>query len=185
MTPPEVAPARRRRLLVAAAVLAALAVAAVSGWYPYAKLAPAAPSATLRPGESAELDGVRYRLERFVVAPSLPADDPEDPPVPGPDGSALVLVVVSQTVLDRSVRLDEHYCDATLVDGSTVWETDSDVTSLVARPAAFGCSDSDDAPLRYDVPRETGFTFLVPADAGSRVSGRLRVTDGPTLALVP
>jgi len=176
---------RRRRVLVGVAVLAALVVALVSGWYPYAALAPAAPAATLHLGESAELDGVRYRLDRFVVAPALPAQDADDPAVAGPAGSALVLVVVTQTVLDRSVHLDAHFCDATLTDGSTVWETDSDVTSLAARPAALGCADSDTAPLRYDVPRETGFTFLVPATAGARVSGRLSVTDGPTLALLP
>ena len=169
-----------------AAILAAVVVAAVTGWYPYAKLSPSRPSATLRSGETADLAGVRYRLDRFVVATSLPADDPKDPQVTGPAGSTLVLVVVSQTVVDRTVRLDEHFCTATLTDEvGTVWETDSDVTSLIARPAAYGCADSDSAPLRYDVPRETGFSFVVPTGAGNHLAARLTITDGPTLALQP
>lgn len=168
------------------AVGAALVVAGLTGWYPYAKLAPATPAATLRPGQSADLDGVTYRLDRFVVASSLPPDDPTDKPVVGPAGSTLVLVVVGETVHDRSVTLDELFCDATLTDDAgTVWATDSDVTSLIARPAAYGCGDTESAPLRYDVPRETGFSFVVPTRAVGHLSARLAVTDGPTLALVP
>ncbi|HEY0237192.1 MAG TPA: hypothetical protein VGC37_00970 [Friedmanniella sp.] len=174
-------------MLAATGAAAALVVAAVTGWYPYAKLTPGAPAATIGPGASAELAGVRYQLERFVVAGSLPAEDPKDPPVQGPPGSAVVLVVVNQTVLDRSVRLDDHFCDTTLVDdaGTTVWQTDSDFTTLAARPAAYGCGGSSDSPLAYDAPLQMGFTFVVPADAVGHLSARLQVVDGPTLALRP
>ena len=173
-------------MLTATAAAAALLVAGVSGWYPYANLTPGRPVATLRLGASAEVEGVRYRLDRFVVAPTLPPEDPKDPPVVGPAGSVLVLVVVEQTVLDRSVRIDEHFCDTTLVDdGTNEWPVDSDFTSLIARPASHGCADTDDAPLRYDVPQDTGFSFAVPADAVGHLSARLHVSHGPTLALRP
>jgi hypothetical protein len=176
---------RRPALLAAGAGALALIVAGVSGWYPYAQLAPGRPEAVLRPGAHAEVDGVRYGLDRFEVAASLPAQDPKDPPVRGPEGSVLVLVVVTQTVLDRGVTLDDHFCDATLVDaaGSTVWQTDSDFTSLAARPAAYGCAGSGDAPLRYDQPQQVGFSFVVPAAEAEGVEARLQVSDGPTLAL--
>ncbi|SEQ39554.1 hypothetical protein [Microlunatus flavus] len=166
---------------------AALVVAGVTGWYPYAQLSPHVPAVTLRPGAEAELAGVRYRLERFEVAPTLPAKDPKDPPAQGPPGSLLVLVVVSQTVLDRSVALDEHYCDATLTedDGATVWQTDSDFTTLAARPASFGCAGTEESPLRYDVAHETGFSFVVPAAAAGHLSARMAVRDGPTVAFEP
>jgi hypothetical protein len=181
------ATARGTRLLAVVGVAAALVVAAVTGWYPYARLTPGTSSATLRPGASAELDGVRYQLDRFVVAGSLPAQDPTDPPVHGPEGSSVVLVVVAQTVLDRSVRLDEQSCDTMLVDdaGTTVWPTDLDFTSLAARPASYGCAGSEKSPLRYDVPRQTGFTFVVPDAVVGHLSARLHVVDGPTLTLRP
>ena len=174
-------------MLAAAGAAAALVVAGVTGWYPYAKLTPGTSAASLRPGETAELDGVRYQLDRFVVATSLPAEDPKDPPVQGPPGSAVVLVVVNETVLDRSIRLDEHFCDTTLVDdaGTTVWQTDSDFTSLAARPAAYGCAGGGDAPLDYDVPLPIGFTFVVPEGAVGRLAAKLEVTKGPTLTLRP
>jgi hypothetical protein len=174
-------------VLTATAAAAALLVAGVSGWYPYANLTPGRPVVTLRLGASAEVEGVRYRLDRFVVAPTLPPEDPKDPPVVGPAGSALVLVVVEQTVLDRSVRLDEHFCDTSLVDdeGTNEWPVDSDFTSQIARPPSYGCSDSDRNPLRYDVPRDTGFSFAVPADAVGHLSALLHVSHGPTLALRP
>jgi len=174
-------------VLTATAAAAALIVAGLTGWYPYANLTPGRPAATLQPGASAEVEGVRYRLDRFVVATSLPAEDPKDPPVVGPAGSALVLVVVNQTVLDRSVRLDEHLCDMTLVDddGANEWWVDSDYTTLAARPAGYGCADSDEAPLRYGVGQDTGFSFAVPADAVGHLSARLQVSHGPTLALRP
>jgi len=174
-------------VLTATAAAAALLVAGVSGWYPYANLTPGRPVVTLRLGASAEVEGVRYRLDRFVVATTLPAEDPADPPVMGPAGSALVLVVVNQTVLDHSVRLDEHFCDMTLVDddGTNEWWVDSDYTTLAARPAGYGCADTDDAPLRYDVAQDTGFSFAVPADAVGHLSARLHVSHGPTLALRP
>ena len=177
----------RRTLLPAGALAAAIAVAGVTGWYPYAALTPDAPSVTLRPGQQAELAGARYSLEEFVVDRSLPADDPKDPPVTGPAGSTLVLVVVGQTVLDPSVDLETRVCTATLTDGTggTVWQTDSDVTSLVARPAAYGCDDSDSAPLRYGEARRTGFSFVVPTSAAGHLSARLAIKGGPTLALEP
>lgn len=168
----------------------ALLVAVGTGWSPYARLAPGAVDATLRPGQDAELAGVRYRLDSFVVAGTLPAQEKGDPPVQGPPGSVLVLVVVSQTVRDHRVALDEHFCDVTLTDGpgrsATVWQTDSDVTSLVARPAALGCGDSPSNPLRYDSARPMGFSFVVPADRAGQVLARLQVSGGgPALALRP
>ena len=178
---------RRPAVLAAVAGALALVVAGVSGWYPYAKLTPDRPEATLRPGASVEIAGVRYGLDRFEVAATLPAEDPEDPPVRGPEGSVLVLVVITQTVLDRAVPLDDHFCDTTLVDDTarTEWRTDSDFTSLAARPAAYGCAGSSDEPLRYDSPQQVGFTFVVPAAAAGHVTARLEVTGGPTLALQP
>ena len=178
---------RGAHVLAASGATAALVVAGVTGWYPYAKLTPGASAASLRPGETAELDGVRYQLDRFVVAASLPAEDPKDPPVQGPPGSAVVLVVVNQTVLDRSIELEEHFCDTTLVDdaGTTVWQTDSDFTSLAARPAAYGCAGGGDVPLAYDVPLPIGFTFVVPSDAVGHLAAELEVTKGPTLTLRP
>lgn len=177
----------RVRLGLLLAALAALLVAAATGWYPYAKLSPAAADATVRPGETVQLEGVRYRLDAFTVAPSLPAEQHGDPAVSGPDGSVLVLVVLSETVLDHTVGLDDLTCDATLTDdaGST-WSTDSDFTSQLARPAAYGCADTPSHPLRYDVERATGFSFVVPADRAGHLAARLQLGEGgPTLLLRP
>jgi hypothetical protein len=175
------------RLGLLLAALAALLVAAGTGWYPYARLSPAAADATVRPGESAQLGGVRYRLDAFTVASSLPAEQRGDPPVTGPPGSVLVLVVIRQTVLDHGLRLDELTCDTTLTDDAgTVWQTDSDFTSSLARPAAYGCGDTPSNPLRHDVERATGFSFVVPADRVGHLSARLQVGGGgPTLVLRP
>lgn len=175
------------RLGLLLAAVAALLVAAATGWYPYAKLSPAAADATVRPGESVRLAGVRYRLDAFTVSPSLPAEQRGDPAVAGPAGSVLVLVVIRETVLDHTVRLDELTCDATLTDDAgTVWSTDSDFTSQLARPAAYGCGDTPSNPLRYDVERATGFSFVVPADRAGHLAARLQLGGkGPTLVLRP
>jgi hypothetical protein len=175
------------RLGLLLAAVAALLVAAATGWYPYAKLSPAAADATVRPGESVQLAGVRYRLDAFTVAASLPAEQRGDPAVAGPAGSVLVLVVLRETVLDHTVRLDELTCDVTLTDDAgTVWSTDSDFTSQLARPAAYGCADTPTNPLRYDVERATGFSFVVPADRAGHLAARLELGGkGPTLVLRP
>ena len=177
----------RARLGLALAALVALLVAGATGWYPYAKLSPAAADATLRPGDSAEVGGVRYRLDTFSVAPSLPAEERGDPAVSGPAGSVLVLVVVSETVLDHGLALDELTCEATLTDDAgTVWRTDSDFTSALARPAAYGCGDTSSSPLRHDVERPAGFSFVVPTDRVGHLAARLQLGgEGPTLLLRP
>ena len=172
---------RARRVGLLALVLA-VGCALGTGYYPYLKRTPAQPQQTVSPGQSAEAHGVRYRLDSFTVAESLPAEEKDDPPVRGPAGSFIVLIVITQTVIDRSVRLDEHFCDATLVaDGgggpATVWKPESDVTFALRRPAALGCGDTSDNPLRYDEARPMGFSFVIPAAAVGAVSGRLSTDD--------
>ncbi len=183
--------ASRRRAIAVAALAAALLCAIGTGYYPYARLRPGAVEAHLHVGQNAELAGVRYRLDAFDVAPALPAEDPADPPVSGPAGSVLVLVVVSQTVLSQQVGLDTHTCEVTVEAepgsaSATRWRTESDVTALIRRPPAYGCGDTPSNPLAYGVPRAMGFSFVIPADRAGAVLARLQVGDhGPALALRP
>jgi hypothetical protein len=172
----------RARWVGLVALLLALGGALGTGFYSYAKLTPAGPQHTLTIGESVEVHGVRYRLDSFTEAESLPGEKDDDPPVRGPAGSLIVLIVISQTIVDRTVRLDEHFCDATLVADlgagpATVWKPESDVTFALRRPAALGCGDTSDNPLSYGVERPMGFSFVIPAAAAGAVSGRLSTDD--------
>lgn len=182
---------RRQRWLGLVALLLAIGCALGTGYYSFARLTPTGADYSLRPGESVEAGGVRYRLDSFGVADSLPAEEADDPPVRGPAGSKVVLVVVSQTVLDRSVALDEHYCEMILVAepggaNATTWRTDSDVTFALRRPEALSCGDSDDQPLDYDVERPVGFSFVIPAGSAGSMFGRLSADDDETvIALRP
>lgn len=176
---------RRARWVGLVALLLAVGCAVGTGFYAYAKRTPARPQSILTPGQTVEAHGVRYRLDSFTVADSLPAEDKGDPPVRGPAGSVLVLIIVTQTVVDRAVRLDEHLCEATLMSDTgrpaTIWRPESDVTFALRRPEALGCGDSSSLPLAYDVPRPMGFSFVIPATAAGAVSGRLSSDDDSVL----
>ena len=173
---------RRARWVGLLALLMALGCATGTGYYAYARHTPAQPQHTLTPGQSVEAKGVRYRLDSFTVAESLPAEEKDDPPVRGPAGSEIVLLIITQTVVDHAVRLDEHTCDATLVaDGghgpATVWRPELDITFALRRPEALGCGDTSSNPLAYGVDRQIGYSFVVPASVTGDVSGRLSSED--------
>lgn len=177
---------RRQRLLALVALLLAVGCALGTGYYSFARLSPTRAASALRPGESVEAGGVRYRLDSFTVADELPAEEAGDPPVRGPAGSKVVLVVVSQTVVDRSVVLDKHLCEMILVaepggPTATTWRPESDVTFALRRPEALSCGDSKDQPLRYDVERPVGFSFVIPAGSAASVFGRLSSDEGRTV----
>lgn len=182
---------RRQRWLGLIALLLAVGCALGTGYYSFARLSPTQAEYALRPGEAVEAGGVRYRLDSFTVADELPAEETDDPPVRGPAGSKVVLVVVSQTVLDRSVVLDDHLCEMILVAepggvNAITWRTESDVTFALRRPEALSCGDSGDQPLDYDVERPVGFSFVIPAGSAGSVFGRLSIDDDETvIALRP
>lgn len=182
---------RRQRWLGLVALVLAVGCALGTGYYSFARLTPTRAHHALRPGESVAAGGVRYRLDSFAVADSLPAEKADDPPVRGPAGSKVVLIVVSQTVFDRSVALDQHRCEMVLVaepggPNATTWRTESDVTFALRRPEALGCGGSDDQPLDYDVESAVGFSFVIPAGSAASVFGRLSVGEDQTvIALRP
>lgn len=176
----------RQRGLGLIALVVAIGCALGTGFFAYAQLTPARPQHVLTPGQSVEVDGVRFRLDSFSVAETLPAQEAADPPVRGPAGTMIVLVVVSQTVTSRSVRLDEHFCDVTLVAEpsgarSPVWKPETDFTYGLRRPTALGCGDTSSNPLAYDLERPMGFSFVVPATAAGDVAGELSTDDGRTV----
>ncbi|WP_375425201.1 hypothetical protein [uncultured Friedmanniella sp.] len=161
----------------AVALLVAVLVTGGQGYLYYAQRTPAAALAA-RVGESVTLAGTQVSVRSIAVAATMPDTDAGDPPVTGPAGSVLVLVTWQQTILDDTVPLDAHFCDATLVaDDGTVWTDDLDYTYDLRRPQRLTCSGTDDAPLARNVPVTVGESYVIPAGYGSRVTWRLSWDD--------
>ncbi|HEY5822698.1 MAG TPA: hypothetical protein VIT20_12020 [Propionibacteriaceae bacterium] len=128
-------------------------------------------------GQPVDLDGTRLQVRTFTVAAELPAQKADKPPVRGPAGSLLVLIVYEQQV-DAGVKIDEHFCDTSLVgDDGTIWQEDDTVGYQLRRPEALTCSDSDDQPLIPGVSREIGVSYLVPARYADQLSWRLSLDE--------
>ncbi len=167
----------RRVATVAAAVLLALLAAGQQGVTAYRDRSPAV-AVSARGNEPVTLGNTQVAVRSFTVAPTLPAQDATDPPVRGPEGSVLVLVVWTQ-VVGPGVKIDEHFCDSSLVaDDGTVWPKDSDYTYAVRRPDALTCGHSDSRPLVVGQPREIGDSFVIPARYADQVRWRMSFDDG-------
>lgn len=176
-------PVRHRRapsaVVFAATLVGALLATGFQGLTYYRDHTPA-PAVQARVGEPVQLGGTRLAVQSFTVAPQLPPDDPKQtgkPPVRGPAGSLLVLIVYTQQV-DATVNPDGHVCDASLVaDDGTIWEEDDDFGYQLSRPVALSCGSTDDQPLEVGAIREIGASYLIPARYADQVRWRLSVPD--------
>ena len=169
---------RQPVLAFGAALLLALLAALAQGLTYYRDRAPADPVAAVV-GQPVELGGTRQQVTSFTVAATLPNEDPTEPPVHGPPGSRMVLVVWTQQVLDPAIKLDEHSCETTLVaDDGTVWQPDGDFSYALARPVALTCGDSDDVPLVRGRVREIGSSYVIPARYADRIQWQLALDSG-------
>lgn len=162
--------------LVLALVLAVVAAGFQGSVYERARVS-SVQAQQARIGETVTLDGTEIVVTSVTVAPALPAAEAEDPPVGGPAGSVLVLVVFTQLV-DSSVDRTTRTCSSTLVaDDGTVWETDDDYGYRLRRPAELICGDTESSPLQPGVLREIGVSYLIPARYADRVRWRLSMDD--------
>ena len=156
--------ATRPLLALIAAVTFAVAVAGWQAALHWDARNPA-PVAVIGPGETAQLDGVSFRLDAFLAAPLLPAGEPESEPVAAPDGAMLVQVVLT-TEITSDVDPDTLSCEVTAVDpAEREWRPDSTLAYAVEGPDALSCRGTSDDPIRPDQPLAVGYVFLVPQDA--------------------
>ena len=168
----------RRVATVAAAVLLALLAAGQQGVTAYRDRSPAI-AVSARGNEPVTLGNTQVAVRSFTVAPTLPAQDATDPPVRGPEGSVLVLVVWTQ-VVGPGVKIDEHFCDSSLVaDDGTVWPKDSDYTYAVRRPDALTCGRQS-TPARWssDSPVRSATASSSRRATPTRCAGGCRSTHG-------
>ncbi|MET0693723.1 MAG: hypothetical protein ABWY56_07320 [Propionibacteriaceae bacterium] len=162
----------------AVALLLALLAALAQGLTYYRDRTPAEPILA-EVGQTVALGGTRQTVRSITVAPTLPNADRAEPPVRGPDGSLLVLVVWAQEVVDPAVKLDEHNCDTTLIaDDGTIWHPDGDFSYSVARPEALTCGNTDDFPLVLGRVREIGSSYVIPARYADQISWQLAFDSG-------
>ena len=169
---------RRPAVAFAAALLLALLAALTQGLTYYRDRTPAEP-VLAGVGQTVELDGTRQQVRSFSVAATLPNEDSSEPPVHGPPGSRMVLVVWTHQVVDPAIKLDEHSCDTSLVaDDGTIWHEDGDFSYSVARPRALTCGDTDDSPLLLGRDREIGSSYVIPARYADRIQWQLELDSG-------
>lgn len=169
---------RRPVLAFAVALLLALLAALAQGLTYYRDRTPVDP-VLAAVGQTVEIGGTRQTVRSFTVATTLPNSDPAEPPVHGPDGSLLVLVVWVQQVVDPSVVLAEHSCDTRLVaEDGTRWHEDGDFSYALARPEALSCGDSKSFPLVLGRERAIGSSYVIPARYAEQISWQLSFDSG-------
>lgn len=140
---------------------------------------------SLGPGETAVVEGVSYRLGRFVHSPDLPIApalrDPSDDGdlVSATGGAELVLVVLSVERRDADRDPKTVFCDVTLRDpAGRTWRTDGTVDYRVDKPAAVSCTGPVNGTPKVGVPFEVGLVFQVPAAVADQLTVRLRLSGG-------
>lgn len=127
--------------------------------------------------ESMALGGTEIVVTSITVAPEMPAEEAGDPPVRGPAGSVLMLVVFTQRI-DASVDRETHTCSSTLVaDDGTEWPYDDTYVYQLKRPEELICGETESTPLVPGVRREIGVSFLIPARYADQIHWRLSMDD--------
>lgn len=139
------------------------------------------PSVTARVGEMVEVNGVRLTLDRFDVAPRLPAK-PDQEPVVAMSGASLVGASLTLELIDPDRDPEQLYCYLTLVDDQgRRWTTDHDIGYRADLPERTTCAGTEDRPVVPDQPYAVGAAFTIPADAADRVRLRLELESDQVL----
>lgn len=165
----------RRPVIFGVALAFALGVAGWQSWL-LSRTDDPGPAAEIRVGEAITVQGSRYRVDRFDVTTRLPHSEPEEPAIRAPEGTRMVMIILTTEIVDPSIDPETHYCFGELTDDrGRRWTTEYDVTSAVERPEAVGCSGTSEEDIRPHQPLKVGFSYLIPATVADEVRWELRL----------
>lgn len=172
------------RIAFVASLALTVALTALSGVVVHRNLHPK-PSATHRVGETFAIGGVRYTVDRFDAVPELPNAEEGEPPVAGPEGSSIVVVVYTVHLVDPAVDPEMVFCSADVRDPEgTVWQRDSDLYGYGGLPEQITCglpepAEEGDPPWPRDKPYQVTTLFLLPADRVNDLTLHFQLTEDP------
>lgn len=172
------------RFAFVASLLFAVLATAVSGVVVHRNLNPE-PAATIRVGEAIEVGGVRYTVDRFDAVPELPNAEQGEPPVAGPEGSSIVVAVVTVQLVDPAVDPELVFCSPEVRNAEgTVWRRDGSLYGFGGVPDHLTCQlpepeEEGDPAWPRDKPFQLTALFLLPADMVADLTLHLQVTDDP------
>lgn len=136
------------------------------------------PTVVAEPGRAVTVSGVKYRLESFEVAETMPDVLTAGEQVYAMGGATLVVAVFSEVVVDTDKNLEDHFCDLSLsVPDGRRWSTSDLAYKLTTESAS--CRGSEDNRLQPGQPLRVAGVFEVPQSIADRVVLRVRLsTDG-------